>query len=161
MIDRRLSAAALLSLVLLSPAAGRSQPVDTTQDQGGAVPYPTVQPSPYRSVAPNDEGPGGPEPAPDQSPPQVIAPQGYPPAGYPPPGYPPQNYPPQADQAPPGYPPSGYPPGATAGLPPPPAPYGTFCDTGPQTSCALQRPAPIGARCVCPGYGQPTYGRVR
>ncbi len=150
MIDRRL-AAVLLSLALLSPSAGRSQPVDTTQDQGGAVPYPTVQPSPYRSVAPTDEGPGSPEPAPDQSPPQLVAPQGYPPA----------NYPPQAYQPPPGYPPSGYPPGATAGLPPPPAPYGTFCDTGPQSSCALQRPAPIGARCVCPGYGQPTYGRVR
>ena len=145
-------AAALLGLALLTPSAGRSQPIDTTQNQGGAVPYPTVQPSPYRAVAPGDETSGGPN-APDESPPQVVAPQGYPPpAGYqPPPSYPPASYPP------PGYPPSG----ATAALPPPPAPYGAFCDTGPQTSCALQRPAPVGARCVCPGYGQPTYGRVR
>ena len=133
--------AVLCLAVALTPCAGRSQPVGTTEEQGGAIaPYQSNQPSPYRSIAPIDEGPGGAEtgPGPDQSgPSQTFTPQGYPPpAGYPPP------------------------PGTLAAAPPP-APYGAFCDTGLQTSCGLQRPAPVGARCVCPGYGQPSYGRVR
>ncbi len=150
MPNARLSAALLCLAAALMPTAGRSQPVGTAEDQGGAVsPYQSTQPSPYRSIAPADDGFG---PAPDQSdnPPQTYAPQGYPPPN----GYPPSGYPP-----PPGYPPPS--PATNAGAPPPPAPYGAFCDTGPQTSCGLQRPAPVGARCVCPGYGRPTYGRVR
>lgn len=155
MVHARLFAAALL-LAALTPCTGRSQPADTTQDQGGAVsPYSTAQPSPYRSYAPSDEGGGDQDAAPDQSaPPSTFAPQTFAPQGYPgaqqPGSYPPQGYPPQ-----PGLPPPG-----AAGAPPP-VPYGGFCDTGPASSCSLQRAAPIGARCVCPGYGQPTYGKVR
>ncbi len=125
-----------LGLTIVPTRQAMSQPYAPPAEQQPDDDQGPDQPAPPSYYAPQQQD----RASPYAPPPQTTPGQPYAQPSYPQPPYaPPQPGPQQ---------------GLLAG-------YGASCDTGPRTSCALVRQAPLGARCTCPGYSTPTYGSVR